>query len=299
MSVQSLQDRAGMVCSVTAPFAAELCGYRPNGNPSTSDNNDSGSIEWGHALFRALGVAPGQSEIPKVGSVMEARAAEHLQSLRADLRIANSRSASEFEQYRHLNVFKTFTRNYKGPSELLSTVEFELEKALQADASGVRSRLRAAAAEAAADHELVMQLSDSMPEESMLKLDITASVPTDPARLLVGLSSKWSLRTDRAQDCVSQGAKLVSLRRGHMPHYAVLTMEPRPSMLKLIAYGSGSVDCVYHVALPELRAAAAEIAATKREGLDRWPPRLMLERMVSQGRVRSYGHLVDEILRVT
>ncbi|WP_020113318.1 MULTISPECIES: NgoMIV family type II restriction endonuclease [unclassified Rhodococcus (in: high G+C Gram-positive bacteria)] len=229
---------------------------------------------------------------------METRAAEHLQSLRPDLRIANSRPASEFEQYKHLSVFRTFTRNYKGPSALLSAVELELEKALQADTTGVRSRIRAAAAEAAADHELVMQLSDTMPEESMLKLDITASAPTDTARLLVGLSSKWSLRTDRAQDCVSQGAKLVSLRRGHMPHYAVLTMEPRPSMLKLIAYGSGSVDCVYHVALPELRVAAAEIAATKREGVDGWPPRLMLERMVSQGRVRSYGQLVDEIRRV-
>ena len=288
-----------MVCFVTAPFAAELCGYRSNGNPSTSDNNDTGSIEWGHALFRALGVPLKQPEVAKVGSVMETRAAEHLQSLRPDLRIANSRPASEFEQYRHLNVFKTFTKNYKGPTELLIEVEQDLSLLLPTETSKIRSRIRAAAEEASQDHELVMQLTDTMPEESMLKLDITASAPDDSARLLVGLSSKWSLRTDRAQDCVSQGAKLVSLRRGHMPHYAVLTMEPRPSMLKLIAYGSGSVDCVYHVALPELRAAAMEIAATKKEGVDRWPPRLMLERMVSQGRVRSYGQLVSEIKRIS
>lgn len=71
----------------------------------------------------------------------------------------------------------------------------------------------------------------------MLKLDVSVEAP-----------ARRSPRTDRAQDYVSQGYKLVSLRRGHMPHFAVVTMEPRPSMLRLLADGSGSVDCVYHVA---------------------------------------------------
>lgn len=283
---------------VTAPFAADLCGYRPNGNPSTSDSHDPGSIEWGHALFAALGVVPGTTEIPQVGSAMEKRAAAHLTSLRPDLMLAQSRPALEFDQYRHLNVFRQFGKTYRGPAaeldealdELPSTPEF----------SSVRDHIHAAIAAAQQDHQLVVQLQDTMPEESLLKIDITVAAPEPIDRLLIGLSSKWTLRTDRAQDCVSQGSKLVNHRRGHMPHYAVLTMEPRPSMLKLIAYGSGAVDCIYHLALPELQEAAMQIESTKksRAGAPGWPPRLMLERMIAQGRIRSYQQLVDEVLRL-
>jgi NgoMIV restriction enzyme len=73
-------------------------------------------------------------------------------------------------------------------------------------------------------------------------------------------------------------------------------MEPRPAMLRLIAYGSGSVDCVYHLALPELRQAAVSIET--RRGSTRWKPRATLERMVAQGRVRSYGELAQEAMRL-
>ncbi|WP_353889670.1 NgoMIV family type II restriction endonuclease, partial [Campylobacter coli] len=65
-------------------------------------------------------------------------------------------------------------------------------------------------------------------------------------RLELALSAKWSLRTARAPDCVSQGAQRVAQRRGRMPHFAVITREPRPAMLRILADGSGAVDCVYH-----------------------------------------------------
>lgn len=280
---------------MTAPFAASLCGFRNNGNPSTSDNSDKGSIEWGHALFQALGVAANTMEVASVGAVMESRAAQHLASLRPDLRIGMSRSAWEFEQYDHLNVFREFQRSYHEPSEQLAEAIQTLQRLPPSKAiSDAIQYISSSAAEAGKNHRFVTQLVETMPEESMLSLDITISSEYDK-RLLVGLSSKWSLRTDRAQDCVAQGAKLVSMRRGHMPHYAVLTMEPRPAMLKLIAYGSGSVDCVYHLALPELLTASRVIEA-KRGKI--WPQRILLERLVAQRRVRPYHDLVTEILRL-
>ncbi|WP_241011274.1 NgoMIV family type II restriction endonuclease [Rhodococcus sp. PSBB049] len=283
---------------MTAPFAAELCGYRPNGKPSTSDSHDPGSVEWGHALFEALGVASGTAETPQVGDVMERRAAEHLASLRPDLALAQSRAALAFEQYRHLDVFRQFSKTYRGPAAELDQALDELPPGPEFDS--VRAHIYRAIAAAQQDHQLVTQLQDTMPEESLLRIDITVAAPAPVDRLLIGLSSKWSLRTDRAQDCVSQGAKLVNHRRGHMPHYAVLTMEPRPSMLKLIAYGSGAVDCIYHLALPELRQAAEHIASTKKTkaGAPGWPQKLMLDRMITQGRIRSYQQLVDEVLRL-
>jgi hypothetical protein len=66
-----------------------------------------------------------------------------------------------------------------------------------------------------------------------------------------------------------------------------------PSMLRLIAYSAGSVDYVYHLALPELRAAAAELETERGAGI--WKPRADLERMVAQGRVRDYDDLVSEV----
>ena len=83
--------------------------------------------------------------------------------------------------------------------------------------------------------------------------------------LRMALSAKWTLRTDRAQDCVSQGAKLASQKRGRMPHYAVITAEPRPAMLKIPSDGP-SVDCVYHIDLPALDRALTRMAG----GNPRW-----------------------------
>ncbi|WP_404433904.1 hypothetical protein LG299_05200 [Microbacterium lacus] len=282
-----------MVPALTAPFAAALCGFRANGNPNTSDSNDSQSIELGIALFDELGVVADAPDIAQVGSVLERRTVSDLVARRPDLEIRESRSALEFDQYEHLAVFRKFSRAYAGPG---SALEIELREIMTArtspEVAKVLRKALAAEEQRRQDHELVMQLAESMPEESMLRLDVTVGETSGRHRLLVGLSSKWSLRTDRAQDCISQGAKLVNLRRGRMPHYAVLTMEPRPSMLRLIAYGSGAVDCVYHLALPELRR-ALKAAEARRKGM--WAPRQYLERMVRQGRIRDYDDLVQEI----
>ncbi|MEV0363978.1 NgoMIV family type II restriction endonuclease [Nocardia fusca] len=283
---------------MTAPFAAELCGYRiSNGKPSTSDSNDAGSVEWGKAMFDVLGVPNDKPEVANIGSVMEQAAAMHLEGLRADLVVRQSRPAMEFGQYAHLAVFRNFARKYRTPDSGLADVIAEISEGSPSSVTdALVARLKAAGAAVTGNHELVSRLLDTMPEESMLKLDIAVAAPAPVNRLLIGVSSKWTLRTDRAQDCVSQGSKLVSLRRGHMPHYAVLTMEPRPSMLRLVAYGSGSVDCVYHLALQELREAAKVLEA--RRGLQNWPPRVLLERMVAQGRIRDYCELVAEVQRL-
>lgn len=285
---------------MTAPFAAALCGYRDTGHPSTSDKNDAGSVEWGHALFAELAVDLNAAELPSIGDQLERAAATELRRRRPDLTFGSG-TALDFEQYSHLRVFRDFSRAYKGPtaSASLEADVVQLRKRYKdKDLRSFFSAVLRASKQVQRDHEAVTALRDAMPEESMLNLDMTvshsegtASVP--PPRLLIGLSSKWSLRTDRAQDCISQGSKLVSLRRGRMPHYAVLTMEPRPAMLKLLAYGSGSVDCVYHLALPELRRAAEEIELGKRR--QPWRPRQELERMISQGRLRDWDDLVREV----
>jgi hypothetical protein len=285
------------VSPMTAPFAADLCGFRFSGLPSTSDSNDPTSVEWGQALFDELDVRAGKPEVSRVGDALESAVAADLGRRRPDVAIGRSRPAIEFEQYRHLGVSAEFAKTYGGDLSLLEraiSMAETLPSTTNTDA--LVSHLQQFVRIARADDAQVRNLIAMLPQESLLRLDIGITAPPTAQRLLVGLSAKWSLRTDRAQDCIAQGAKLVNLRRGQMPHYAVLTMEPRPSMLRLLAYGSGSLDCVYHLALDELRRGAT-LLATKRGNPD-WPPRMLLERMVLQGRVRPYRALVDEVRRL-
>lgn len=69
------------------------------------------------------------------------------------------------------------------------------------------------------------------------------------------VSCKWTLRSDRAQNARSEALNLVRNRKGRLPHVVVVTGEPLPSRLASLALGTGDIDCVYHIALPELTAA--------------------------------------------
>jgi len=69
------------------------------------------------------------------------------------------------------------------------------------------------------------------------------------------ISCKWTLRSDRAQNARSEALNLVRNRKGRTPHIMVVTGEPTPSRISSLALGTGDLDCVYHFALPELRAA--------------------------------------------
>ena len=249
-------------------------------------------------MFDELQVPSGKAEVQNIGNALEAAVVADLVPLRPDLVIARSQPAVGFEQYRHLSVSADFTKVYKGDLSALEQAINMLDRLPKnAEIRAVLRTLKRASKVALADDQRVQKLIRMLPEESLLRLDIAVTAPSTAQRLLVGVSAKWSLRTDRAQDCIAQGGKLVALRRGHMPHYAVLTMEPRPSMLRLLAYGSGSLDCVYHLALDEL-VLAAKTLATKRNKAD-WPARMLLERMVLQDRIRPYQALVDEVKRLS
>lgn len=280
---------------MTASFAASLCGYRKSGAPSTSDAGDPGSIAWGHALFARLGVKKQASEVKGVGLKLEELTAAQIAETVPAFVVARSQLIRSFEQYRHLGVFDRFRANYDGSTTAIERAMMLLSSVEPRDlVEDARLVLSAALSQAQNDKDLAAELMLMAPEESLLKLDITIATRAALPKLVAGLSCKWSLRTDRAQDCLAQGAKLVANRRGRMPHYATLTMEPRPAMLRLLAYGSGSIDCVYHLALPELRDPAQDLVEDKGTKSSR-QQRDSIERMVSQGRLRDYEALLAEV----
>jgi hypothetical protein len=78
--------------------------------------------------------------------------------------------------------------------------------------------------------------------------------------LHASISCKLTLRSDRSQNARTEGLNLIRNRKGHAPHIAVVTGEPLPSRIASLAFGTGDIDCVYHIALLELRRALSELS---------------------------------------
>ena len=297
---------AGNLGKVPAPFSNVLCGYRPDprrpnlatDKPNMSDAHDPLSVELGRELLDKLGVARDKIAPADPGNELEQELVKHLQPLRPELHIRRGRSAHEFSQYAHLDVFPQFRKTFE---DLRPTVA-ELSGRVRAVELGrARARIEKDLDKLTASTDqqavLVGDLAEQMPEESLLRIDVSVAIPHQGEldELVIALSSKWSLRTDRAQDCVSQGNKLVSQRRGRMPHFGVITVEPRPAMLRILADGSGAVDFVYHLDLAALSESIADVAKRKRGS---WSPGQTFNRLMRQKRLRDFDELVHEVMRV-
>nr|WP_198526269.1 NgoMIV family type II restriction endonuclease [Cellulosimicrobium sp. MM] len=288
-----------------APFAKDLCKYRKkNGKPNTSDASDELSVEVGEALFDVLGVSrlptAGENDEPTGRVLADAVSADLSQRFPIDdggIEVRPERKLFDFEQYRHVGAIRDVK---PGRSKEFNVAWRKLTRYVRkqpirpVDVRRVEEMIDAVESSVDAADAILRKLLDELGEESLLGLDLTVArqgTLDRLPRLEVGLSLKWSLRTDRAQDCRSQGAKMSALRRGRMPHFAVVTMEPRPYMLNLLGGGSGDVDCVYHLDLPALTAAVDDVYTTpaRMRGRDQF------HRLVDQRRIRDYDDLVAEI----
>lgn len=101
--------------------------------------------------------------------------------------------------------------------------------------------------------------------------------------LHASISTKWTLRSDRAQNARSEALNLIRNRKGRQPHIMVVTAEPTPSRLSSLALGTGDIDCVYHFALHELVSSVAELGNSEAED--------MLEIMIQGKRLKDISDL--------
>jgi hypothetical protein len=76
--------------------------------------------------------------------------------------------------------------------------------------------------------------------------------------LHASISCKWTIRSDRSQNTRTEALNLIRSRKGHTPHIVAVTAEPLPTRLASLALGTGDIDCLYHLALPELQQAAQD-----------------------------------------
>lgn len=272
-----------------------------NGKPNTSDAHDNASVALGEALFQVLGVPRTSKGDEPTGTPFAKRVAEHLAvqvaATPTPVTVEPEKHLNTFQQYRHVGALADIEIE---PSKAYATawrrLKTEVGKRVTGPPAAVRrieTMIAAVEESVAAEVEKRRKALYEVGSESLLRLDVTASEP-QPGRLpelVIGLSLKWSLRTDRAQDCRSQGAKLSALRRGRMPHFAAVTMEPRPYMLNLLGGGSGDVDCVYHLDLPALTQAIDTVYGGRTDKASRKTVDTFT-RLVEQRRLRDYDELV-------
>ncbi len=93
------------------------------------------------------------------------------------------------------------------------------------------------------------------------------AAPNKRPLLHASISTKWTLRSDRAQNARSEALNLIRNRKGRQPHIVVVTGEPTPSRLSSLALGTGDIDCVYHFALDELEASVGALGNSEAEDI--------------------------------
>ena len=117
-----------------------------------------------------------------------------------------------------------------------------------------------------------------------------------PHVLHAAVSSKLTLRSDRAQSVRTEFAVLVRNRRGRLPHLVVVTAEPLPSRLESLTRGTGEIDATYHLLFEQMDEALKQLSMSDlptrtrtalREQARKW------REMVDSGRMRPYSVLAD------
>jgi hypothetical protein len=244
---------------VAVAFATELLAINAHtGCPNCSDKDSSASVAIAVAILEQMGISARLSHTGQsAGAELEKKVADHLANALPAISPGRpwlvfgsegKKQISEFAQYEHLS---------------------RLKSVMEADKTGL---LRV---EIGADYLISPDVTVGLQSES--------GVPF----LHAAISCKWTIRSDRVQNIRHEGTILTRHRRGRQPHVVAVTAEPLPSRLAAIARGTGEVDAVYHIALPELEKAVAEL-----ENEEQWE---CLGELLDQGRLRDFNDLASTL----
>lgn len=264
-------------------LAIEVLTRDAEGVANIADRANKASVAISSAVFDAIGAsrvstkAPGQS----LGEAFERQCATFLEATFPKLQCVRpgewavqqmgkggTKGISTFEQYEHLRELADLCK--QNP---------ELRASIGTDylifPDIVISRMPASDRLLNADETLV---DDTCGRRSPLRSSRN-SVPL----LHASVSCKFTMRSDRAQNSRSEALTLIRNRKGRAPHIVVVTAEPLPSRLASLALGTGDLDCVYHFALDELRAAVQAVGSDE--------ARELLQNMVQAKRLRDIADL--------
>lgn len=277
----------GWITTARQGFHAALTGSiltrSAQGVPSNADKSSRPSREIANAILDQIGQATTAPKLPgqTAGADFEGICANFIQQClekTSHLRpgtftVTKGGDIARFDQYAHLEELEAIARSSRDIATALGSDYLIKPDIVIARRPESESTLNA-------NGLLVDQ--DSATYASLRAW-------AQPMDLLhASISCKWTLRSDRAQNARSEGLNLVRNRKGRLPHIAVVTGEPLPTRIASLALGTGDIDCVYHFALYELRAALR--AQGRDETLD------LLDTMVEGKRLRDISDLALDLV---
>lgn len=248
------------------------------GVPSNADKGSRPSVDIANAILDQLGTATTAIKLPgqTAGADFETACAafiriclEKVQHLRpGHFTVTKGGGIAQFDQYAHLDEL-----------EAIAKANREIATALGSDylikPDIVVSRTAAP--------DSVINAAGLLVDDTVARLTTLRAENQQMPILHASISCKWTLRSDRAQNARSEGLNLVRNRKGRLPHIAVITGEPTPGRIASLALGTGDIDCVYHIALSELRRALED--QQRAETLD------LLDTMIEGKRLRDISDL--------
>lgn len=247
--------------------AGVLC-LDSNGVPSNSDRENEDSMAFAEELLRSLGRPTIQKKLAgqTLGSRFEKVCLEFIENAFPKLKHlrpgawtittptgAFRRGIADTEQYAHLATLVEACTNQPELSAILGQ-----DYLIKPDVIILRETEDAAAINS---HERLI-------DDTTTNLASLRKANGGKSIFHASISCKFTMRSDRAQNSRSEALNLIRNRKGRTPHIVVITAEPLPSRLASLALGTGDLDFVYHIALPELRAAIdAKGSADSKESL--------------------------------
>ena len=221
-----------------------------NGIPSIADVANGPSRKIAIALVARMGIARETAKKPPgqvAGAQFEtacrdflARSLEQLAHLRPGLTaVERGRDITRFDQYAHLEELR-----------LLADESRALKTHLGADYL-IKPDIVVLRAPVTDAH---LNRRSPLVDAHVSQLSALRAGPDSLPTLHASISCKLTIRSDRVQNTRSEALNMIRNRKGRLPHIVAVTAEPTPSRIAAIALGTGDIDCVYHIALTELRA---------------------------------------------
>jgi hypothetical protein len=225
-----------------------------DGIPNNADRHSRISVSLAKGIFNSLGLPclkvspPGQTSgklFEQITATFLENAFNHLQHLRpGEWRFQVGQHVDKFEQYEHL---ADLAKTLKAHRELRATLgDYMIVPDIMVGRLPV------------SDGDINLK-EDLVGSSETAKLTPLRENNSKMPILHASISCKWTIRSDRSQNARTEGLNLIRNRKGKTPHICIVTAEPYPQRIASLALGTGDIDCVYHIALPELQKATQEL----------------------------------------
>lgn len=227
--------------------------------PNFSDSSSRASREIANKLLEKINCSKNQTNLSAISEQQAGKIFEGitrsfvkdvlnlLNHLRTAKWIYSSDKITSFEQYTHLAELERLSEESRELASALGT-----DYIIKPDIVIGRTPVL--------DIEINKEIKLIDPQDNVVQYSPLRQREESPKPILhASISCKWTIRSDRSQNTRTEALNLIRNRKGHTPHIAAVTAEPLPTRIASLALGTGDLDCVYHIALPELEESIEEL----------------------------------------